>query len=54
MESFEYTELTLIGDKVDYDGQRVEVIWLDPFLVESFDAYNMLVFWFKSEVVGRP
>ena len=54
MASFEYAELTLAGDKVDDDSQRVDVFWLNPVSVESFDAYNMPVFWFKSEVVGHP
>ena len=52
MEIFEYTKLTLIGDKVDDDGQRVEVFQLNLVSVESFDACNMPVFWFKSKVVG--
>ena len=54
MASFEYTKITLVGDKVDDDGQRLELFQLDPVSVESFDACNMLVFWFKSEVIGFP
>ena len=53
MESFEYTELTLTSDKVDYHTQRVDVFFLNPVSVESIDSYNMSVFGFKREVVGR-
>ena len=52
MASFEYTKLTLASDKVDDDIQRVDVIWLNPVAMESLDACNMSVFWFKSKVVG--
>ena len=44
MEIFEYIEITLVGDKVDDDGQRVEIFRLDLISVESFDACNMPVF----------
>ena len=54
MEIFEYIELNLASDKVDDDSQRVDVLWLNPVAMESLDAYNMSVFWFKSEVVGHP
>ena len=53
MESFEYTELTLVGDKVDDDGKRFDVLKLNPISVESFDACNMSVFWFRRKIVGR-
>ena len=42
METFEYTELTLTGDKEDDDEQRVKVQGLNPFSMESFDTCNML------------
>ena len=54
MESFKYTELTLTSDKVDDDSQRVDVFLLNPVSVESLDACNMPVFWFKSKVMGSP
>ena len=52
MASFEYTKLTLAGDKEDDDEKRVKVFGLNPFSMESFGAYNMLELWFESEVVG--
>ena len=52
MASFEYTELTITGDKVDDDEQRVEVFWLNPFSMESFGTCNMLVLWLESDVMG--
>ena len=54
MAGFEYTKLTLTSDKVYDENQRVDVYWLNPVLVESLDACNMSVFWFKSKVLGRP
>ena len=54
MEIFEYTKLTLTGDKVDDDEKRVEVLRLNPFSMESFSTCNMLVLWLESEVVGWP
>ena len=47
MESFEYTELTLVGDKVDDDEKRVKVLRLNPFFMESFGTYNMLERWLE-------
>ena len=52
MESFEYTKLTLTVHKADDDKHRVEVFQLNPFSMESFGTYNMLVVWLESEVVG--
>ena len=42
MASFEYTELTLAGDKADDDEQRFEVSQLNPFSMEFFGTCNML------------
>ena len=53
MEIFEYTKLTLARYKVDDDGKRFDVFWLNPVAMESLDSCNMPVFWFKSKVVGR-
>ena len=53
MARFEYTELTLAGDKATADEHRVEVCHLNPFLMESFGTCDMLVLWLESEVVGR-
>ena len=52
MESFEYTELTLAGDKVDDDEHKVKVFWLNPFSMESFGTCNMMELWLESKVVG--
>ena len=54
MEIFEYTKLTRAGDKLDEDGQRVEVFWPSPVSLESFDSCNVPIFLFKREVVGCP
>ena len=51
MESFEYTELTLAGDKENDDEQRVKVFGLNPFSMESFGTCNMLELWLEREVV---
>ena len=54
MAGFEYIELTFASDNVDDDSQRVDLFWLNPILVESLDAWNMPIFWFKSKVVRCP
>ena len=54
MAVFEYTELTFASDKVDENSQRVDVFWLNLVSVESLDAYNMPIFWFKSKFLGCP
>ena len=51
IESFENTELTLGSDKADDDEQRVKIFRLNPFSMESFDAYNMLELCLEREVV---
>ena len=52
MAGFKYVELTFRSDQMDDDCQRIDVLWLNPVAMETFDACDMSVFWFKGEVVG--
>ena len=37
---------------MDDDCQRIDVLWLNPIAMETFDACDMPVLWFKGKVVG--
>ena len=54
MTSFKYAELTFTSDQMDDDSQRINVLWLNPVTMKTFETYGMSVFWFKGEVVRFP
>ena len=54
MAGFKYDELTLTSDQMDDSSQRIDVLWLNPVAMETFDSCDMSVFQFKGEVMGCP
>ena len=51
MTGFKYAELTFTSDQMDDDSQRINVLWLNLVATETFETCDLLVFWFKGEVV---
>ena len=41
MTSFKYAELTFTSDQMDDDSQRINVLWLNPVAMKTFETYDM-------------
>ena len=54
MTGFKYTEFTFTNDQMDEDSQRINVLWLNPVEMKTFETYDMPIFWFKGKVVIFP
>ena len=54
MTGFKYVEFTFTSDQMDDEIQRINVLWLNPIVMKTFEICDMPVLWFKVEVVRFP